>query len=109
MTISASSSGVTGSTTLTIGTGTLVSLAVTPATVTANAGSTQAFVATGTFSDASTQDITLNSHWISSSAPVATVANAPSVAGLANCYAAGTSTIGANSGGITGSAVLTVH
>jgi uncharacterized protein YjdB len=108
-TISASSSGVTGSTTLTVGTGTLVSLAITPATVTANAGSTQAFVATGTFSDASTQDITLNSHWSSSSASVATIANAPSVAGMANCIAAGTSTIGANSGGVTGSAVLTVQ
>ena len=108
-TISASSSGVTGSTTLTVGTGTLVSLAVTPATVTATAGGTQSFVATGTFSDASTQDITLNSHWSSSSAPVATVANAPSVAGLANCIAAGTSTIGANSGGVTGSAILTVQ
>lgn len=108
-TISASSSGITGSTTLTVGTGTLVSLAITPATVTANAGSTQAFVATGTFSDASTQDITLNSHWSSSSAAVATIANAPSVSGVANCNAAGTSTIGANSGGVTGSAVLTVQ
>jgi hypothetical protein len=109
VTISASASGVTGSTSLTIGTGTLVSLALTPAAPTAAAGSTQQFVATGTFSDGSTQDITLNSHWSSSSAPVATIANAPSVAGLANCVAAGTSTIGANSGGTTGSAVLTVQ
>ena len=108
VTISATASGITGSTTLTIGTGTLVSLAITPAAPTAAAGSTQQFVATGTFSDSSTQDITLNSHWSSSSAPVATVANAPSVAGLAKCIATGTTTIGANSGGTTGSAVLTV-
>jgi trimeric autotransporter adhesin len=109
VTISASASGVTGTTTLTVGSGTLVSLAVTPATVTASAGSVQQFVATGTFSDGSTQDITLNAHWSSSSAPVATIANAPSVGGLANCIAAGATTIGANSGGITGSAVLTVQ
>ena len=109
VTISASASGVTGTTTLTVGSGTLVSLAVTPATVTAPAGSSQQFVATGTFSDGSTQDITLNAHWSSSSASVATIANAPSVGGLANCIAAGATTIGANSGGIAGSAVLTVQ
>lgn len=108
VTISATASGITGSTTLTIGTGTLVSLAITPAAPTAAAGSTQQFVATGTFSDSSTQDITLNSHWSSSSAPVATVANAPSAAGMAKCIATGTTTIGANAGGTTGSAVLTV-
>jgi uncharacterized protein YjdB len=109
VTITASSSGVTGTTTLTIGTGTLVSVALTPAAPTASAGGTQQFVAIGTFSDASTQDISLNSHWSSSQATVATIANAPSVAGLAHCIAAGTSSIGVNSGGITGSTLLTVQ
>jgi uncharacterized protein YjdB len=109
VTITASSSGVSGSTTLTVGTGTLVSLTITPAAPTAAVGTTQQFTATGTFSDSSTQDITLNAHWSSSSASVATIANAPSVAGLAKCIAAGSSTIGANSGGITGSALLTVQ
>jgi trimeric autotransporter adhesin len=109
VTITAASSGISGNTTLTVGTGTLVSLVLTPSAPTAAAGTTQLFVAIGTFSDGSTQDITLNSHWSSSSAPVATIANAPSVAGLANCNNAGTSTIGANSGGITGTALLTVQ
>jgi uncharacterized protein YjdB len=109
VTITASASGVSGNTTLTVGTGTLVSLALTPAAPTCTVGTAQLFVATGTFSDASTQDITLNSHWSSSSGPVATIANAPSVAGLANCKSAGTSTIGANSGGVTGTALLTVQ
>lgn len=109
VTISASSSGITGTTTLTVGTGTLVSIAITPVAPTASAGTTQLFTATGTFSDASTQDVTLNTHWSSSHATVATMANAPSVAGAANCIAAGTTTIGANSGGITGSTVLTVQ
>jgi hypothetical protein len=51
----------------------------------------------------------LNSHWSSSAATVATMANAPSVAGVANCTGAGVTTIGANSGGVTGSTVLTVQ
>jgi uncharacterized protein YjdB len=109
VTISASASGITGTTTLTIGTGTLVSIALTPVTPTASAGGTQQFTATGTFTDGTSQDMTLNSHWSSSSASVATVANAPSVAGLARCSAAGVTTIGANSGGITASDVLTVQ
>jgi trimeric autotransporter adhesin len=109
VTISATASGVTGSTTLTVGTGTLVSLVITPVNPTAAAGGPQQFTATGTFSDASTQDITLNAHWSSSHATVATIANAPSVGGQANCIAAGTTIIGANSGGTTGSTVLTVQ
>jgi uncharacterized protein YjdB len=109
VTISATASGVIGSTKLTVGTGTLVSLAVTPAAPTAAVGSTRQFVATGTFSDGSTQDITLNSHWSSSVATVATIANAPSIGGLANCSAAGSATIGANYEGVNGSAVLTVQ
>ena len=109
VTISASSSGITGTTTLTIGSGTLVSVAITPVSATATVGGTLQFTATGTFSDGSTQDVTLNGHWSSSSSSVATIANAPSIAGLANCFLAGTTSIGVNSGGITASNVLTVQ
>ena len=109
VTITASASGVQGTTTLTMGTGTLQSLAVTPADPTCSAGSTQQFAAVGSFSDGSTQDITLNSHWSSSHASVSTIANGQAAAGLAQCFAAGTSSIGANSGGTTGSTTLTVQ
>jgi uncharacterized protein YjdB len=109
VTVTATASGISGTTTLTVRTGTLVSLAITPVAPTAAAGTTKQFTATGTFSDGSTQDVTLNAHWSSSSASVATIANAPSVAALATCTNAGTTTIGANSGGITGSTVLTVQ
>lgn len=109
VTITASSSGVSGNTTLTVGSGTLVSIALTPVNPTAPVGGTQQFTATGTFSDGSSQDVTLNSHWSSSSASVATIANAPSVAGLAHCNAAGNANITANSGGITSSTGLTVQ
>jgi len=109
VTITASAFGISGTTTLTVGTGTLVSIVVTPANPSTAAGGTQQFTATGTFSDSSTQDITLNSHWSSSSSSVATIANAPSLAGLGNCKAAGSTNITANSGGITGSTGLTVQ
>ncbi|HET7749945.1 MAG TPA: Ig-like domain-containing protein [Terriglobales bacterium] len=108
-TITASASGLKGTTTLTVSNGTLVSLAITPANSTVSNGSTQQFTATGTFSDSTTQDITLNVHWSSSHASVATIANAPSTAGLATTAGVGTTTIGANSGGVTNSTSLTVQ
>jgi uncharacterized protein YjdB len=109
VTISATASGLTGTTTLTVGTGTLVSLAITPASPTITVGGTQQYAATGSFSDGTTQDITLTTHWSSSSATVATIANAPSVAGLATAEGSGTTAIGGNSGGVTNSATLTVQ
>jgi len=74
LTLSATSSGVTGSTTVTVGTGTLVSVAITPANSSVTAGSTQQLTATGTFSDGTTQDVTINSHWSSTVPTVATIA-----------------------------------
>jgi uncharacterized protein YjdB len=108
-TITASASGVSGTTALTVGTGTLSSVAISPANPTCSQGTTQQFSALGTFSDGSSQDISLNSHWSSSSASVASIANAPSVAGLAQCLGVGATAIGANSGGTSGSTELTVQ
>jgi trimeric autotransporter adhesin len=109
VTISASLSGITGTTTVTVGTGTLVSITVTPASPTVVAGQTQQFVATGSFSDGSTQDITIMSHWSSSVASVSTIANAPSLAGLATTSGSGTAVISANSGGVSNSTTMTVN
>jgi hypothetical protein len=53
--------------------------------------------------------VTLNSHWSSSVASVATIANGPGAAGLATTFAAGNTVIGANTGGITNSTTLNVH
>jgi hypothetical protein len=99
VTISASSSGVTGTTTLTIGSGTLVSIAITPVNPSVTLGSMQQFTATGSFDDGTSQDITNTTHWSSSSASVATIANAPRVARLATTWGVGTTGIGGNSGG----------
>jgi uncharacterized protein YjdB len=109
VTISASSSGVTGTTTLTIGSGTLVSIAITPVNSSVTLGTMQQFTATGSFNDGTSQDVTNTTHWSSSSANVATIANAPSVAGLATTWGVGTTGIGGNSGGVTASTNLTVQ
>lgn len=109
LTLSATSSGVTGSTTVTVGTGTLVSVAITPANSSVAKGSTQQLTATGTFSDSTTQDVTINSHWSSTVPTVATIANAPVHAGLATTFAAGTTTIGINHSGITATTNLSAN
>jgi len=109
VTIAASSSGISGTTTLTVSNGTLTSIAITPANPSVAAGSTQQFTATGTFSDSSTQDVTFNTHWSSSASSVATISNGPNGAGLATTTAAGTTVIGGNSGGITAQTTMTVH
>lgn len=110
LSVTASFSGLSGSTTVTISNGTLVSVAITPVNASVSAGATQQYVATGTFSDGSTQDVSINSHWSSSTPSVATIANAPVNAGLATTYTSGTSSIGVNHSGITATKVtLTVN
>jgi uncharacterized protein YjdB len=109
VTIKATLVGITGTASLVVGSGTLVSTAITPINPTITTGATQQFAVTGTFSDASTQDLTLNSHWSSTSGSVATIANNPGVAGLATAQASGVTTIGANIGGIQSSTSLTVN
>ena len=86
---------------------TLKSLAVTPLTSTILAGATQQFIATGTYSDGSTKDITSSVIWSSSvikSGDFSTV----STPGLLTATAAGTLTVTAKSGSVTGSAELIV-
>lgn len=105
-TIKAMSGNISGTASLTITqqTATLVSIAVTPASPSIAIGASQQFVATGTYSDNTTQNITGSVTWNSSSTSKATISNA----GLATGVAAGPATITAASGTITGTATLTV-
>ncbi len=66
----------------------LVSITVTPANPTLSAGSTQQFVATGTFSDSSTQNLQ-SVTWSSSNQSVSTITNDASDHGVAQALAAG--------------------
>jgi hypothetical protein len=83
---------------------TLVSVAVTPANPSIPFGTTQQFVATGTYSDSSTRDLTTSATWSSSGTSVASI----STGGLATGVAAGSTTITATSGVISGSTTLAV-
>lgn len=84
---------------------TLASLSVTPTNPTVNVGATRQFTATGTYSDATTQDITAQVTWASETTAVATVNSS----GLASALTSGTSTISATKSGVSGSTLLTVQ
>ena len=103
--ITAAFEGKTGSATLTVLPARLVSIAVAPVNPSINIGNTQQFVALGTFSDNTTRDISAVSTFSSASTNVASVVAST---GLALGKAQGTSVISASSGGLTGSATLTV-
>jgi hypothetical protein len=82
---------------------TLTAITVTPANSSVAPGTSQQFTATGTFSNGTTQDITSQVTWSSSSGAVQI-----SSVGLATTSSAVTATISAQSGTITGSTQLTV-
>lgn len=103
--ITAAFEGKTGTATLTVLPARLVSIAVAPVNPSINIGNTQQFVALGTFSDNTTRDISAVSTFSSASTDVASVVAST---GLALGKVQGTSVISAASGGLTGSATLTV-
>ncbi|WP_194273965.1 Ig-like domain-containing protein [Variovorax paradoxus] len=90
-TVTASLGGQSGSTTLTVTPATVVSLAITPGTATIAKGTRTQFVATGTFSDRTTQDLSADVAWHSSSLAVATVDGT----GLASGLSVGSASISA--------------
>jgi hypothetical protein len=111
-TISAQFNTVIGSTTLTVTPAQVVSIAVTPANPSIAKGLTQQFVATGTYTDQTTQNLTASASilWASDTTSVATISNAAGSQGLASTPATGTATISATFGtsGISGATLLTV-
>ncbi len=82
----------------------IISIAVTPASQTISAGSTQQFSATGMYSNGGTQDVTAAAAWESSDTNVATI----NAAGLATAVNAGSATISATLSSVTGTATLIV-
>ena len=103
-TITATLSGKSGSATLTVTAATLSSIAVTPATATTPMGLTQTFVATGTYSDGTSVNISNLVTWSSGNIAVATVVSP----GIATGLSVGTATITATLDAKSGSATLTV-
>ena len=86
----------------------LISIAVSPANPSVQAGATEQFHATGTFTGGKTQDITKTVTWSSSATSVATISNTVGTQGLATAVAAGVTTIKATHIGISASTTLTV-
>ncbi|MCA9672746.1 MAG: Ig-like domain-containing protein [Myxococcales bacterium] len=91
---------------------TLDSISLSPASPSINQGSTQPFIATGSYSGTgcagTTRNITAHVTWSSSNATVATVSNAAGSKGTATGLAAGNTTLSAALGTRTGSTTLTV-
>jgi 6-phosphogluconolactonase (cycloisomerase 2 family) len=103
-TISATSGGVSGSATLSVGPATLVSLAITPVNPSTPLGQAQQFVATGTFTDGSTQNLSSSVSWSSSAPAVSTISST----GLASAATQGIANISATLGTVSATTSLTV-
>jgi trimeric autotransporter adhesin len=99
---------VTGSTTLTVTAAELVSIAVAPVNSTIVEGHTRQFIATGTFNNNTTQDLTNLVTWLSVDEAVAVISNADGTRGLATALTAGAVAIAATRLNVTGMAGLTV-
>src|SRR5438105_2844167 len=95
---------VTGSTMLTVDAAILQSIDVQPKGDNIAAGLYVQFSATGSFSDGSSSDITSTVTWASDNLAAVTISSG----GVATAVAAGSSTISASSGSISGSAPLDV-
>jgi len=109
-TVTATLSTIVGtSTTMTVSSKKLTSIQITPSTPTLQRGLTnQAFVATGTYDDNTTGDVTQGATWSSSNTAVLTVVATGTTAGYVTTVAAGTATVTATVGSISGTDVVTV-
>jgi Big-like domain-containing protein len=99
-----SSSGTSSGTSGTSSTATLTSISVTAPSLSISTGATDQFTAKGSYNNGTTQTLTNQVSWSSSSTAVAKV----SASGLATAVGAGTTTIQASLGGVNGSTSLTV-
>ena len=102
--------GISGAAPLIVTPARLVSVSVTPAAATVAVGGTQQLTATGTYSDASQQDLTALVTWTSSDPAAAEVSNASGSNGLATGVAPGITAVEGRdpSTGMAGSSAITV-
>jgi trimeric autotransporter adhesin len=86
----------------------LKSIQVNPSPASIAPGTTQAFTATGNYSNGSTMDLTATAQWACLLPNLATVSSTAPTQGLATGIASGMVLISASSGGISNNAVLTI-
>ncbi|TGK33751.1 hypothetical protein EHQ12_17150 [Leptospira gomenensis] len=108
VTVTATLGGTSGSTVLTITSAVLVSLSVGPTNPFVYTSQTRDFIATGTYSDGSLQNLTTQVTWTSNDSSKATVSNANGTEGRATGISAGNVSITAALGSISGNTDLTV-
>ena len=106
--ITATLGAVSASTVFIVTPATVVSIIVNPSTASIPSGINQLFMAQGTFTDGTTQDVTNSVHWSSSAADVATASSSPPNSGLASTISPGNTTITATLGSVAGTANLIV-
>ena len=104
LSISATSDSITGSTSVSVQSPTLISISILPANGTIAATTTLQFHALGNYSDGSVQNVTRQVTWASSNVAVAQILSS----GDSRGQAAGSSTITATLGSISGSTTLNV-
>jgi uncharacterized protein YjdB len=109
-TLSATFQGHSATTKLTVTAATLVAIEVSPASPGLAAGTTQAFTATGTFSNHTTQNLTADVRWSLSDSAVATLSSLGLATGLnaGNATVTATCAVASICGSVSGSAALTV-
>ncbi len=107
-TITATLSGVSGQATVSVTAATLASIAVTHSGTNLAKGLVRQLTATGTYTDGSTADLTNSVVWSSGTPAVITVSNAAGTKGQATAIlAAGSSTITATLGAVSGTTTVT--
>jgi uncharacterized protein YjdB len=107
-TISAFRFGTFGTTSLTVTSAALTSITITVPVETIAKGTTVQLIATGNFTDGSTQDLTDQVSWTSANNNIAQVSDASGTKGLTTGIDLGNATIMATLGSVQGSAMVTV-
>jgi hypothetical protein len=102
--VSATYQGITGNTSITIGTAALMSLAVNATQSSLPLGESELLTATGSFSDGTTKNLSSSVTWKASPSTVARISTQGSLTGLVQ----GTAEVSAVSQGITGNISVTI-
>src|SRR5207248_2591612 len=105
-TITATTGSFTGSSHLTVTNATLASIAIAPSGLRIPAGVVVNLTATGTFSDGSTQVLTVPCNWVSQNANIATVNNSAGNSGIATAVSPGVATITATAPPVLGDTIV---
>jgi uncharacterized protein YjdB len=107
-TIQATLNGVHGFASVTVTAAVLTSISVTPASPSIAKGTSIALLATGHFSDSTTEDLTDEAGWISADDTIAHVSNFVGTKGLVTGIDVGVAAVTATFGGVQGSTNVTV-